>query len=150
MNKKTARHGKVIENKHNTITNPMSDIWYLDVVKRSECSWTGTTYRYTCTSLIQRKSRIKWTQTASKTASSGESIPEYQINEDEKFLKTLNAVLKAFGVYRRSYITEEGSLTGLEKHFKIEIRGIFFNIFNFGSQNFLFSLKNFLSRFFIW
>ena len=52
--------------------------------------------------------------------------------------------MKAFGVYRRSYITEEGNLTGLEKHFKIEIRGIFFNVFNFGSQDFLFSLKNFL------
>ena len=46
------------------------------------------------------------------TASSGESIPEYQINENQQFLETLNGVLKAFGVYRRSNITEEGNLTG--------------------------------------
>ena len=30
------------------------------------------------------------------------------------FPETLNAVLKAFDVYRRSYITEEGKLTGIE------------------------------------
>ena len=30
------------------------------------------------------------------------------------FPETLNAVLKAFDVYRRSYITEEGNLTGIE------------------------------------
>ena len=74
-----------------------------------------------------------WTQIAGKTASSGESISEYQINEDEKFLETLNAVLKAFGVYRRSYITKEGNLTGLENISKLKYEA-YFKFFNFGSQ----------------
>ena len=30
------------------------------------------------------------------------------------FPETLNAVLKAFDIYSRSYITEEGNLTGIE------------------------------------
>ena len=64
--------------------------------------------------------------------SSGESIPEYQINENQQFLETLNGVLKAFGVYRRSNITEEGNLTGweniltgLENILKLKYEGFF-------------------------
>ena len=37
----------------------------------------------TLSSVIQRKFRIYVDPTAGKTASSGKSIPEYQINEDE-------------------------------------------------------------------
>ena len=66
-----------------------------------------------------------WTQTAGKTASSGESIPEYQINEDEQLLETLNEVLKAFSVYRRRHITEEGNLTGWETVLKLKYEAFF-------------------------
>ena len=66
-----------------------------------------------------------WNQTAGKTASSGESIPEYQINEDDWFQETLNEVLKAFGVYRRSYITEEGNLTGWANISKLKYKTFF-------------------------
>ena len=101
----------------------MSDIWYLDVRRRFECSWTGTTGKLflTCTS-FKENSVSKLTQTAGKTASSGQSIPEYQVIGDEWFLETLNGVLKAYGAYRWSYVTEEGNLTGRETISKLKYK----------------------------
>ena len=55
-----------------------------------------------------------------KPVSSGKSIPEYQINEDEWFLETLNRVLKAFGVY-----AEEDNLTGLANISKLKYEAFF-------------------------
>ena len=52
------------------------------------------------------------------------------------FLETLNTVLKAFDVYRRSYITEEGDLTGRENILKYE--AYFCNVFNLVQKIFFF------------
>ena len=71
---------------------------------------------------FKESSVSKWAQTAGKTASSGQSIPEYQVIGDEWFLETLNGVLKAFGVYRWSYVTEEGNLTGRETISKLKYK----------------------------
>ena len=45
------------------------------------------------------------------------------------FPETLNAVLKAFDIYSRSYITEEGNLTGIENISKYEASFLMFLIF---------------------
>ena len=41
------------------------------------------------------------------------------------FPETFNAVLKAFDVYRRSYITEKGNLTGTENISKLKYEASF-------------------------
>ena len=60
------------------------------------------------------------------------------------FPETFNAVFKAFDVYRRSYITEKGNLTGTGNISKSKYEASFLMFFYFGSQNFLFSLKKLL------
>ena len=120
----------------------MCDIWYLDVRRRFECSWTGTTGKLflTCTSFIRRKFRI-YVNPNRRQNGFVWKVDTWISNKLRWIVsRNLECSFESFWCLQEKLYHWRRKFNWLRKHFKIEIQSVFLNLLIIVTK-FLFSFK---------